>query len=376
MIDDANEGHWVKAEAPARIDLSGGWSDTPPITNEHGGKVTNVAVKVDGKRPIGAKIRKIPKLELVFVLCSGTEKQTIKCETLDDLKDHSNPGAPGALLKTAFLCTKTVSLSSTELPLEKQLERNHGCGFEIYTWSYLPHGSGMGTSSILAGVVCAAIWKITSRDYNNQELLHLVVEVEQMLTTGGGWQDQVGGLLPGVKLTTSPARLPIQVQPELLEVSGGTLEKVKTNMALIYTGKTRLAKNLLQKVLDRWRSRTPEIVQNVDDLTSNAEICADAWRKGDLEKMGQVLNTYREQKKIMAPDSEPREICEIINSVKPHVHGCCLAGAGGGGYLFVITKQPNQHEELKRILQNLSTQNNLYTVHRIEVDTEGLTVTE
>ena len=32
----------------ARIDLSGGWSDTPPITNEHGGIVANVAVKVDG----------------------------------------------------------------------------------------------------------------------------------------------------------------------------------------------------------------------------------------------------------------------------------------------------------------------------------------
>ena len=139
-----------------------------------------------------------------------------------------------------------MSLSSAELPLAEQLERNHGCGFEIHTWSYLPHGSGMGTSSILAGVVCAAIWTITSRNYNKQELLHLVVEVEQMLTTGGGWQDQVGGLLPGVKLTTSPATQPIQVQPELLDVSEDTLEKVKTNMALIYTGKTRLAKNLLQ----------------------------------------------------------------------------------------------------------------------------------
>ena len=160
----------------------------------------------------------------------------------------------GALLKTAFLCTKTVSLSTE--PLAQQLERNHGCGFEIHTWSYLPHGSGMGTSSILAGVVCAAIWKITSRNYDNEELLHLVIEVEQMLTTGGGWQDQVGGLLPGVKLTTSPAELPIHVVPKFLEISQDTLDKVTTNMALIYTGKTRLAKNLL-KVQKQHLARQP-----------------------------------------------------------------------------------------------------------------------
>lgn len=33
----------------ARIDLSGGWSDTPPITYEQGGTVLNVAVKLNGQ---------------------------------------------------------------------------------------------------------------------------------------------------------------------------------------------------------------------------------------------------------------------------------------------------------------------------------------
>lgn len=36
-------------ECPARIDVSGGWSDTPPITYEHGGAVTTVALQVNGK---------------------------------------------------------------------------------------------------------------------------------------------------------------------------------------------------------------------------------------------------------------------------------------------------------------------------------------
>lgn len=42
-------GKWVQADCPARIDISGGWSDTPPITYEHGGAVTIVGVLVNGK---------------------------------------------------------------------------------------------------------------------------------------------------------------------------------------------------------------------------------------------------------------------------------------------------------------------------------------
>jgi len=40
---------WASASCPARVDVAGGWSDTPPITYEHGGAVVNVAITVDGK---------------------------------------------------------------------------------------------------------------------------------------------------------------------------------------------------------------------------------------------------------------------------------------------------------------------------------------
>ena len=42
-------GQWTLVECPARIDVSGGWSDTPPITFEHGGAVTTVGLLVEGK---------------------------------------------------------------------------------------------------------------------------------------------------------------------------------------------------------------------------------------------------------------------------------------------------------------------------------------
>ena len=67
-----------------------------------------------------------------------------------------------------------------------------------------------------------------------------------MLTTGGGWQDQVGGLVGGVKVGHSAASLPLTVDIKELNISDDTLKCLNEHLLLVYTGKTRLAKNMLQ----------------------------------------------------------------------------------------------------------------------------------
>lgn len=70
--------------------------------------------------------------------------------------------------------------------------------------------------------------------------------LEQLLTTGGGWQDQVGGLMGGVHLGLSEAKLPLTVDVVDLKPSADLIQKINDRIVLIYTGKTRLARNLLQ----------------------------------------------------------------------------------------------------------------------------------
>jgi fucokinase len=52
---------------------AGCWSDTPPITYEHGGAVVNMAVMIDGQKPIGAKARRIPELKLLLNLGTSND---------------------------------------------------------------------------------------------------------------------------------------------------------------------------------------------------------------------------------------------------------------------------------------------------------------
>nr|XP_058135728.1 L-fucose kinase isoform X2 [Dasypus novemcinctus] len=178
-------GQWVVAECPARVDFSGGWSDTPPLAYELGGAVLGLAVRVDGRRPIGARARRIPEPELWLAVGSQQDEMAVKivCRCLNDLRDYCQPHAPGALLKAAFICAGIVHVRS-ELPLSEQLLRTFGGGFELHTWSELPHGSGLGTSSILAGAALAALQRAAGRVVGTEALIHAVLHLEQVLTTG------------------------------------------------------------------------------------------------------------------------------------------------------------------------------------------------
>uniref|UniRef100_A0A8C5R7Z4 L-fucose kinase n=1 Tax=Leptobrachium leishanense TaxID=445787 RepID=A0A8C5R7Z4_9ANUR len=368
--------HWVSAECPARIDMSGGWSDTPPITYEHGGAVVNVAVLVDGQRPIGARARRIPTAEIHVCSDSGPRGAQLHTElrvaSLEDLQDYCQPQAPGALLKAAFICSGTVSMTSHK-SLQGQLMEAYGGGFELHTWSHLPHGSGLGTSSILAGAALAVLYEASGRSADTESLIHAVLYLEQVLTTGGGWQDQVGGLIPGVKIGRSSPQLPLRVRVQEIELPDAFLQTLSRHLLLVYTGKTRLARNLLQDVLRNWYGRLPAIVQNADALVHNAELCAQAFGTGNLSRLGDCLNQYWLQKKCMAPGCEPLAVRRIMDTLEPYVHGQSLAGAGGGGFLYLLTKEPDQKEALQQLLEKTQGLGRC-SVHSVQVSTQQFTV--
>ncbi|XP_041794358.1 L-fucose kinase isoform X2 [Chelmon rostratus] len=367
---------WQEVECPARLDLAGGWSDTPPIAFEHGGSVTNVAVKVDGKRPIGARARRIREPHLLLVSYtggrdSGVSTETV-CDSLDHLRDYCQPHAPGALLKAVCVCSGLVSLSSQH-PLGDQLMQRWGGGVELHSWSVLPTGSGLGTSSILAGALLAAVYRCTGRTYNTDSLIHAVLYLEQILTTGGGWQDQVGGLVGGVKVGRSRASLPLQVEVERLSPPEDFLLSLEQHLLLVYTGKTRLARNLLQDVVRSWYSRLPSMVQNAQQLVANSEDCARACSEGSLFRLGLSLDRSWQHKKLMAPGCEPASVRAMMEALRPLVLGQSLAGAGGGGFLYLLTREPRQRPAVLQVLNDTPGLGD-FSVHSVELDMDGITV--
>ena len=85
----------------------------------------------------------VARFKLVLVLLSGDEEvlEQLELTELAHLANYSQPHAPGALLKAAFICTSIVEFPSGQT-LAQQLESKFGCGFKIQSLSNLPVGSG------------------------------------------------------------------------------------------------------------------------------------------------------------------------------------------------------------------------------------------
>lgn len=81
-------------------------------------------------------------------------------------------------------------------------------------------------------------------------------------------------------------------------------------------------------------------------------ICNILSSAGDLLLLGKCLDCYWQQKKCMAPGCEPLAVGRMMDTLRPYIHGQCLAGAGGGGFLYILTKAPRQKEALHHILAN------------------------
>ncbi|XP_072728311.1 L-fucose kinase isoform X3 [Ciconia boyciana] len=348
-------GHWVQVTCPARLDLSGGWSDTPPITYEHGGAVVDVAVLVDGCRPIGARVRRISELELRLVSLGGTPQSEaaveLVCRELEHLQDYCQPHAPGALLKAAFICTQVVQFPSQK-PLRVQLMESFGGGFEVHTWSKLPHGSGL--VSRCPGPACAPC--------RHQQ--HPGGSGDGITVPGGreGCQHRVPHprrAAPGAEahnrrwLAGPGGRACAQHQNREVEgpaaAQGGGAEDLGAHRFY------------------------PDPQQSLAAGVHGEDSPGPQPAPGNLLLIGKCLDRYWQQKKCMAPGCEPLAVGRMMDALRPYVYGQCLAGAGGGGFLYVLTKGPQQKEALHQILAKTEGLGN-FSIHSIEVDTGGFSV--
>ena len=189
----------VWGRSPVRIDLAGGWTDTPPYCLMEGGSVVNIAIELNGQPPLQTYIK--PCRDLHIVLRSIDLGAIEVIDTYDQLAEYNKVGSPFSIPKAALALAGFLPGFSQQhyATLQEQLQA-FGAGIELTLLSAIPAGSGLGTSSILASTVLGAINDFCSLAWDKNEIGRRTLVLEQLLTTGGGWQDQFGGVLGGVKL--------------------------------------------------------------------------------------------------------------------------------------------------------------------------------
>jgi galactokinase/mevalonate kinase-like predicted kinase len=117
----------------------------------------------------------------------------------------------------------------------------------------VPKGSGLGTSSILGATLLAALSDLCGLNWDRPALFKRTLALEQMLTTGGGWQDQAGAIFGGIKLIETQVGLTQTPSIRWLPPTLMGPVYANTTILLYYTGLTRLAKGILSRT--DWRER-------------------------------------------------------------------------------------------------------------------------
>jgi fucokinase / fucose-1-phosphate guanylyltransferase len=333
----------VLVEGPARIDLGGGWSDTPPFCLDWGGTVLNIGVLLNGAYPIRTTIRRLsgPVLRCVSA-GDGEAAEYVSC---DEVLEPSRPGDPFSIPRTALQMT---GLFQPGAPLADILARMGG-GLEIETAVELPMGSGLGTSSILSATTLRALAEMMGVEMDNQSLADQVMRLEQLMTTGGGWQDQAGGIFPGAKLVASGPGLHQRLRVQPVPWSVEREAEFEALTVLFYTGIRRVARDLLQQVVGSYLGRETACLQVLHSIKTLAMEMSHAMREGDWAYLGSLLDRHWELNRVLDPNTTNAPITLLLEAVRPFIHGVKLAGAGGGGFLILLARA-GAVEDLKRFL--------------------------
>ena len=327
----------VVTKLPVRVNWGGGWSDTPPYCNEHGGTVINAAITINGGFPIEVVIRKIPERKIILESADyGAYKSFTKVKDIQDCTN--NPHDPFALHKAALIACGIIPFSD-DLNLTEILD-NLGGGIYLSTQVInIPRGSGLGTSSILAGACVKGIFEFLGADISELEIYNRVLCMEQIMSTGGGWQDQVGGLLKGIKTISSKPGLNQKITYKTVNVSEDTLDKLSKRFCIIYTGQRRLARNLLREVVGKYIGSDPDALFVLSEIQEVALKMQKELEKGNINEFASLLNQHWELSKKLDQGCTNTCIDQIFGTCEELIDGKMICGAGGGGFLQVILKE-------------------------------------
>ena len=339
----------VWGRSPVRIDISGGWTDTPPFCLMEGGNVVNLAIELNGQPPLQAYVKPCRESHIVLRSIDLGAVETV--ETFDQLADFSHVGSPFSIPKAALALAgfHPDFCAERHATLKEQLA-DFGGGIELTLLSAVPAGSGLGTSSILAATVLGAVSDFCSLAWDKNEICKRTLVLEQLLTTGGGWQDQFGGVLGGVKLLQTQRGFDQQPQARWLPDNIYTQPEYAGCHLLYYTGITRTAKSILADIVRRMFLNDNAQLQLLRQMKAHAIDMYEAIQRLDFDRMGLLLRENWLQNQALDSGTNPEAVRAVTRLVDDLCLGYKLPGAGGGGYLYMVAKDPEAAARIKQTI--------------------------
>ncbi|HXQ28787.1 MAG TPA: hypothetical protein VN848_05915 [Gemmatimonadales bacterium] len=298
----------VRAEAPMRLDLAGGWTDVPPFSAREGGVVVNVAVS----------------LSIHVELVLGGSGITLTALDLNE----------------SVMCPNAAALAADgHLDLHKAALRMFpvgGCA--LTTRSDAPPGSGLGGSGALDVALVAALGRARGEHMNERELAEHAWYLETVeARLAGGKQDQFAAALGGCQRLAF--RDPdVGIEPITLDQAFATA--LARHTILCFTGRSRVSGTMIARVLERYESGDSKVRGALQALKDTAERMSEALRAADFGRVGVLLGENWRHQQALDPEMRTEDMARLEHALTQDALGGKAAGAGAGGCMFFLVRDP------------------------------------
>ena len=202
----------------------------------------------------------------------------------------------------------------------------------------------------MAATVLGAVSDFCGLGWDKSEICNRTLILEQLLTTGGGWQDQYGGVLPGIKLLQTTPGFNQSATTRWLPDTLFTNSEYSACHLLYYTGVTRTAKHILTEIVRGMFLNSSRHLSLLDEMKQHALTMFDAIQRSDFELYGKLLRATWQQNKALDAGTNPDLIESICQKIDDLCLGYKLPGAGGGGYMYMVAKDEDAARRIKKML--------------------------
>lgn len=334
---------YIRSKAPLRIGLAGGGSDVSPYSDLFGGAILNATISLYAYATI------VPRNDGKIAFHSIDKDLYIEFEPSSVLP------VDGALSLHKGIYNRVVR-EFVKKPLS----------FTLSTSVDAPAGSGLGTSSTLVVAILGAFAEWLKLPLGEYDLAKLAYDIERVdLGMAGGKQDQYAATFGGVNFMEFSANDKVIVNP--LRIKDMYLNELAHNLVLFYTQTSRLSSKIIEAQSANVISNNQKSIDAMHQLKKQSVMMKEALLKGNLNKIGEILDFGWTFKKQMADEITNPLLDELYETAKANgATGGKISGAGGGGFMIFYCPGDNR----SRVIESLKPFGG--EAKRYEFTTQGL----
>jgi D-glycero-alpha-D-manno-heptose-7-phosphate kinase len=318
----------IRSKAPLRLGIAGGGTDVSGYSNHYGGLVLNATINLYAHTFLSDEIN---EEKIIFeALDLGITEEF----TLDEFPDASST----LLLHHAVLKRVIDEYNSGQIfPIK------------ISTYSDVPPGSGLGSSSTIVVSMIEALKQMLSLPLGEYDIAKLAYQIEREdCKLIGGKQDQYAATFGGFNFIEFKKDNTVIVNP--LRIRRYIINELESSLILYFSGASRdsakIIKDQMDSILDEQKLNAMHLVKssaltikknlfkgNINDLASEFKL---AWKAKKATSSSITSSKIEKIEKILNEDG--------VKSLK-------VSGAGGGGFMMIFVEPEKKFNIEKKLEQ-------------------------